>query len=574
MKKLLIFCLTIVLACACTKTIVKTTASQDTKIKEKENIIVQSSISKSNIINFPKRLFLGEKYTLITLANDSIISSNDTNIAKIEENNIINAVNIGKCIIFSSVNGVNFQYELEVVERKNNNYEITKGSSSNVPDSLKSSTWYNELTTDILPYWTNSNALGNPVGNFPTYRDEEGKEIPDSDRKVRMMSRQVYGYSMAFLVTGNEQLLVYAHSGVKWLIDNAYDKENGCWYPDLNASGKPKRNEPKYAQDISYSLIGLAAYFFVTRDKEVEKIILETHDTLFSKFWDKKNKRLYDAMNAQLTEEISQSGDSNNWELVAQLDQINAYLLLVQPVLSEKSRRDEFMNNMITLTSTLQNSFWKDGIFWGQRSNIGTFNTRHVDFGHTLKAYWMIHQLDKRIDGNPYYSFINGNIDYWINLAYYEKRGIWHGQMNSLTAGDYEAVWWIYAECDQITATLNIRTGKYTDILDKTSKNWRKYFIDKKNGGVYSDIYKGSKQNEWKSSYHEIEHALIMYIHGKVLEGDKTPLYFAFPVDDSSELAVKPYIFNGKEESRKNIGEFLINGNKYKKVIIDFADVY
>jgi hypothetical protein len=56
--------------------------------------------------------------------------------------------------------------------------------------------WLHHLKYDLLPFWTTPEALGNPVGNFPTYRDNDGKLIKgsasDSDTDteyVRMQSR-------------------------------------------------------------------------------------------------------------------------------------------------------------------------------------------------------------------------------------------------------------------------------------------------------------------------------------------------------------------------------------------------
>src|SRR5262249_18794777 len=34
--------------------------------------------------------------------------------------------------------------------------------------------WIRHLVEDLLPFWANADALGKPVGNFPTYRCNDG----------------------------------------------------------------------------------------------------------------------------------------------------------------------------------------------------------------------------------------------------------------------------------------------------------------------------------------------------------------------------------------------------------------
>src|SRR5580700_9821888 len=79
--------------------------------------------------------------------------------------------------------------------------------------------WTQHLMEDLLPFWTKSSALGEPMGNFPTYRNNDGSLVDPKhlheeflhvvpgivwlDREhVRSRSRQCFAYGVAYHLTG------------------------------------------------------------------------------------------------------------------------------------------------------------------------------------------------------------------------------------------------------------------------------------------------------------------------------------------------------------------------------------
>jgi hypothetical protein len=53
-----------------------------------------------------------------------------------------------------------------------------------------------------------------------------------------------------------------------------------------------------------------------------------------------------------------------------------------------------------------------------------------------------------------------------------------------------------------------------------------------------------------KNMLHAHEHALIMYLHGRALEGRPASLYYAFPEDEALTAVAKPYWFDAAQEAR------------------------
>lgn len=461
--------------------------------------------------------------------------------------------------------------------------------ADSVPDVLKGDRWRDHYVQDLMPYWTMPEAFGTPEGNFPTYRGMDGTLQGATERRPRMLARQTYAYSVGYMLTGQPRLLQLAHSGARWLMDHAKDEARGGWHARLTSTGEAAGNDPKTAQDTAYCMLGLGAYFFVTRDPEVEAVILETRDLLFSDvYWDAQLNRVKDAVSADLSTEVDVENDGGS-ELVAQLDPINAFLLLTQPVLSDPARRQQFKEDLRRLADVMVSTFFSDGIFWGVHNKQGQYRTKHVDFGHTLKAYWMILEIDKRLDDHPFQALVLDNVHRIVDLAYDEPNKLWSKRPIASTQVDHGSDWWIFAEEDQIAATLNMLDGRYIPELSNTADGWLKHYVDdfmQSPGEVIPGITRTgnrvynwpsadtAKCNQWKNGYHSSEHALVMYLTGRYLEDAQADLHFAVPAADSSSFEARPYFFHGTEVARVEGATLAVGAATLQGVQVSFSEMY
>ena len=454
------------------------------------------------------------------------------------------------------------------------------------PASLAARAWEQHWVDDIRPYWMQDAALGEPAGNYPTFRTRLGEPARGrAERRPRMMSRQIYAYAMGYLMTGEEALLERAERGVRWMLDHALDPRGGC-HARLTGTGEAL-DGPKYAQDTAYCALGFAAWYFVTRDREAEAALLGLRDLLFEGgFWDEAQGRLRDGLTSDLSRPVDQ-GDDGGWELVAQLDPINAFLLLSEPVLHDPARRAQFRADLRRLSDALLDHFWEDGIFWGVHDRAGRYRERHVDFGHTLKAYWMLLEVDKRLPDHPYAGFLDEHVPVWIERAFDGER--WKKRPVSATADEGGSDWWIYAEAEQIAATWNMgRPGVLTGVIERAASHWRADFVDaaRLGGEVISGIRPdgspaGSwslsdtfKCNEWKNGYHSTEHALVLHLHGAYLEDVPVELHFAVPPEATETFAAVPYIFHGRETARTVSSTISLPSGPRAAVTVRFVELY
>ena len=450
-------------------------------------------------------------------------------------------------------------------------------------DVLAGDTWLYHYEQDIKPFWTTADALGPNSGNFPTIRQMDGTPTKTTYRRPRMMGRQTYQYAMGYMLTGDETLLQHAKDGANWLMTKARDTQHGGWYTRLDITGSPYLTEDKTSQDTSYATLGPAAYFYITRDKASEDCVLGTRDLIFSTYWDAANNRVKDAMDYTMTTEKNMSG--SGWDLVAELDQINAYMLLTQPVLTDSTRSAQFLTDMQTLGQTILKNFWSDtdGMFFGAVGDIGNYHANNTDFGHNIKTLWMLYTIDKRTTTHPFKDFVMAHIYNFLDTAYDTSYGSWGQQLSDATTVSWGASWWVFCELDQVTATMNLIDNRYQDRLAKTTRFWLDHFRDQKYGEVYDGVQRNGSGNnwsvadtakcaDWKNAFHSTEHSVVLYILGRVHEGKDVDLYFAVPEAQVNTFVATPYIYSGHEKSRIDLGATSVDG--LHKVKVTFDQIY
>ena len=158
--------------------------------------------------------------------------------------------------------------------------------------------WVRHLYRDLLPFWSMPEAVGNPEGNFPSFRYRDGSVVDPADslregldeweaefptlrqhldnQYVRMMSRQTFLYGVGYHMTGDERFLALAKVGVDYLLENAQEK-NGAFFGYFDQGDGQWHPEPgqRTPQDMAYALLGPAFYYYLTRDPEVLQAVVK-----------------------------------------------------------------------------------------------------------------------------------------------------------------------------------------------------------------------------------------------------------------------------------------------------------
>ncbi|ELY1985745.1 AGE family epimerase/isomerase [Vibrio harveyi] len=436
-------------------------------------------------------------------------------------------------------------------------------------------TWLNHITTGLAPYWMDEKAYGEPVGNFPTFRCNDGRKLntanvcPELDRGwitpyfgreyTRMKSRQTYAYGVLFHLTGDTQALELAKQGAYYLINELQDKAHGGFISFTQNKQAGLKWTQRTSQDQAYALVGLAMYYYLTGDHLVEKVLIDQQKFIFD------NYRLNDEVGLAWVLQDGDEQSAKQHELVAQLDQINGYMLLVAPLLPEP-HRTKWLSDLTWLTNTLVQHYHsdKEQRFYGaiHHKVVMQPNAKHNDFGHTIKAYWMTYLVAEQINNADWKQFAKQGMRTTLERAQYQQQfepvsAFFSPELQSEWANQSIPAWqsrpysngsssWEWAELDQSAMTLAILDNKVGNVLPYTTRTFMDAWVDHQYGGVGLDP-KSTKAFHWGNGYHQFEHALIGTLTSGALNHQPVTLYYANASKGQSDFT--PYYFQGKVDN-------------------------
>jgi hypothetical protein len=460
------------------------------------------------------------------------------------------------------------------------------------------SEWIIHYYKDLLPFWRTDKALGSPIGRFETFRNDDGSRInpafplekefkklsPESDawildrmdrNYVRMMSRQVYFYGVGYHMTGDPKLLEYARLGTKYLLDEAFKDTSGSivtYWKNGNPDAHVKR---RTSQDLAYGLIGPSFYYYLTKDSIVGSKILKSIDFIFSQYMNKNDSSI-NWVNESY-KDGPDSMDTNSKELVATLDQVNAYLVLLSNSI-DGYESVRMRSRLIGLLKVLKTDFYskKYDVFWGRlnitpEDNFEYLGADHVDFGHTVKTFLMFYCSGLILNNSEFKLFGESGIRRTLATAYDKENGTWNEKKVS-NGNIKNSVWWIHAELDQAAATISLLDSTFEmKYLNNTYRFWLDKFVDKEFGEVWHQIDSNGishypKQHLWKNGFHSAEHNLIAYITSSQRKYGSVILYFGG--DAAANRKYVPYIYLGN--AKEITVDPTINKINYKTIRVKF----
>lgn len=434
--------------------------------------------------------------------------------------------------------------------------------------------WVFQVDSLLMPYWMIDEAKGTPFGNFPTYRYRHGKVVDpaqfdfgsisdalapfvivqtDSFKRdfLRIKSRQTYAYGVAYHLTGNETYLNLAKKGVDYLLDHG-EYQTGApvtYWQDGQSFPKPKQRN---TQDLAYSLTGLAMYYYLTRDEQVLDAILKVKNYVFQNYYEhstlKENSKLM-----MWVLEDDEAGSPQDKQLLATLDQLNAYSLFITPFLPD-SLSTTFREDVKNLAYSLMDNFYNEeyNLFW---ANLNNKSIAETDFGHSIKSLWMCYLTGRLVGDDNLVDFSQQNALKLLKTAYLEDTGSWAEQyVDSTLALNKSDVWWSHAELDQMTATLSLAdTSLYSKYLKQTYPYWEQHMIDHEFKETWLGLDEQGRPQfpdlpkafHWKNGFHTLEHALIGYLSTAHYHNKNARLYYAFQKGNRPvPKKIRPYYFS------------------------------
>ncbi|MGC8765075.1 MAG: AGE family epimerase/isomerase [Brevinematia bacterium] len=419
--------------------------------------------------------------------------------------------------------------------------------------------WRNQAINEIIPFWENSIDLKN--GGFFTDVDYKGKPGVLSTKYTRMISRIVYAYSAAYLLTGDEKYLNMAKHGIVFQTNYGWDKEYGGWNLSTGMNNIPFRGT-KNLFDETYGNLGPVIYYFTTHDKNVLKFVTETHRLMKEKAYDKA----YGGFYAEAGHDWSAVKKEKSFN--SQIDTCSAYLFYYYMATKEEHLLDDIK---IILDVVIDKMINKNSFF------VGEYFTRdwhsldsNLWTGHNLKTGWILMRA-YWLTGNENYKEMAKKIaENMLLYCWDEKYYGWYFQFvdSSPKSVNTTKDWWTQTEGNFLMLNLYKleKNDFYLSNFVKCSYFWNNYLMDKEFGECYANTSRDGSVNRfqpkgymYKSGYHSMEHALFNYLYLSLYVLKKeASLYFCLSADgenekhyvvlpESPDVHIKAVEINGKQ---------------------------
>jgi mannobiose 2-epimerase len=394
--------------------------------------------------------------------------------------------------------------------------------------------WRQQALTEIIPFWIPT--IDKKGGGFFTDIKNNGSIGWNRKKYPRMISRAVYGFSAAYLLSGDKKYLDFAKHGLNYLKKYGWDKANGGWFTELDAQNRPTV-DTKDLFDESYGNLGPIFYYYATGDQSALNLVQKTHQLLKEKAWDKEYQGYY-TMVARDWSQYSTEKSFNSQIDIATAYLIYYYLALKDPALLNdiKDIGNVAVNHMYDPECGYIHE-WFDREWQHRPCYLG--NKNQVEVGHNLKTAWVLfrtYQLTREPKYREYAKKIAGKL---LDTAWDKQNYGWYFTKNDRhpAAGGREKskCWWTQTEGNFMLLNLYhiTKETRYLDYFRKNAYFWDKYLVDHRHKEVYSYVTQTGhplaalKGDLYKSAYHTMENALMNYLYLELYVHKKTAtLYF------------------------------------------------
>ncbi|MEO1145018.1 MAG: AGE family epimerase/isomerase [Cyanobacteria bacterium J06638_22] len=409
--------------------------------------------------------------------------------------------------------------------------------------------------------------------NFRTDISAEGEKL-DGQQNLDTISRLIYGFATAYMITGDERALEAAVKGTEYMqrhFRSRNSSEGICyWYSQINirpdgttrkyigsqAGGEEGGNAMPCYEQI-YALAGPTQTFRLTGNRDVLKDIQDTISFLNRYYKDPTPKGGYYSHIDPIT--LSPHADSlginkerKNWNSVG--DHAPAYLINLW-LATEKQEYADFLEYCFDLickhfpdygySPFMNEKFYDD---WSHDLNWGIHQARCV-VGHNLKVAWNLTRMQSLRPKDSYKTFAHRIAEIIPAAGCDNQRGGWYDMMErTLKQGEefYRLVWHdrkAWWQQEQGILAYYIMAGVYNDnpnylrYAREGSAFYNAWFLDYEAGGVYFNVLAngqpyalGSERDKGSHSmagYHSFELCFLSAIYTNLLI-NKEPMDFFF----------------------------------------------
>jgi mannose/cellobiose epimerase-like protein (N-acyl-D-glucosamine 2-epimerase family)/anti-anti-sigma regulatory factor len=441
--------------------------------------------------------------------------------------------------------------------------------------------------------------------NYRTKLTVEGQKIESTRQETDTISRMIYGFASAYLLTGEERYLTVAEKGTEYLRDHlrAVDEEQNIayWYHGIDVQGGRVRKilasefgddyEAIPAYEQIYALAGPIQTYRATGDPRILRDA-EMTINLFNKYYLDTQKGGYFSHLDPVTfdpraESLGKDRARKNWNSVG--DHAPAYLINLWLATGEDKYADFLVYTADTIAEHfpdhehspfVQEKFYED---WSHDTTWGWQQNRAV-VGHNLKIAWNLMRIHHLRPNERYTTLAKKIAGIMPTVGMDKQRGAWYDVLERVRGQGQEwhrfvwhdrKAWWQQEQAILAYLILHgsLKEPEYKRLARESSAFYNAFFPDQDNGGVYFNVLATGipylmgterlKGSHSMSGYHSFELCYLASVYTNLLI-NKQPTNFYFKPQPGALkdniLRVQPDIL---PPGSVRIEEVLINGAPY-----------
>ena len=422
--------------------------------------------------------------------------------------------------------------------------------------------WWIRQIASIGNFWLKAQFEGKPVDyrNYRTNIKLSGEKPRDNFRQeTDTISRLVYGFATAYLLTGEDRYLEGAEKGTEYLREHMrfYDADERIvyWYHGIDVRGdrEDKVFSSEFGDDFDaipayeqiYALAGPIQTYRVTGDPEILRDAEMTVD-LFDRFFLDKGKGGYFSHLDPIAldpraESLGPNKGKKNWNSVG--DHAPAYLFNLYLATGEKRYADFLEYTFDTIeqhfpdyehSPFVQEKFYED---WSHDVTHMWQQNRGV-IGHNLKIAWNIMRMHNLKPKEKYAALARKIAEVMPKIGMDHQRGGWYDVMER-TLGKGEELhrfafhdrkaWWQQEQGILAYLILNgvLHDEEYLKRARESSAFYNAFFLDHDDGATYFNVMANGipyltgterlKGSHSSSGYHTTELCYLATVYTNLL---------------------------------------------------------
>jgi len=405
---------------------------------------------------------------------------------------------------------------------------------------------------------------------YRTYLNLAGtKKSDDFLQETDTISRLVYGFASAYLMTGEDSFLEGAEKGTEYLRDRMrfYDTEENLiyWYHGIHVTGKREQKllTSEFGDDYDaipayeqiYALAGPIQTYRITGDPRILKDAEMTVD-LFDKFFLDKEGGGYFSHIDPITldpraESLGHNRARKNWNSVG--DHAPAYLINLWLATGEQKYADMLEYTFDTIekyfpdydnSPFVQEKFHED---WSKDQTWGWQQNRAV-VGHNLKIAWNLMRMQSLKPKDKYIALAEKIAYLMPSVGSDQQRGGWYDVVERVLEEGEEQyrfvwhdrkAWWQQEQAILAYLILHgiLKEPEYLRHAREVAAFYNAHFLDHEDGGIYFNTLASGlpflmgnerlKGSHSMSGYHSMELCYLAAVYTNLLIA-KQPMDFYF----------------------------------------------